>query len=456
MFGRVVGISSLVFLVLLYLLCEDMLLPIPAIPAVPPIRWGDTGGDTLTHFQVTVPTEVISDMKARIRSDLARLPPPLEDSMFEYGVNTEFLAEIGQYWLEEFDWETQEAMINNIPQFLTNIDGLHIHFLHVKPQQTAGKKILPLLLVHGWPGSVVEFLDIIPLLTAGDEDYAFEVIAPSLPGYGFSSAPTKQGFDLLQAAKIFKSLMLRLGHQQFYCQGGDWGSLITTTLATLYPGQVLGLHVNMGGVISPGGTIKNLLTLVPGMKYLIVDQDDWDKTDNMGNHFLQLLRESGYMHLQATKPDTLGVGLNASPLGLAGYILEKFSTWTNPKLVGEKSGGLGESFPISMDRLLTNIMIYWVTGTITSSMRFYKENLPLSQDIDRIPLTMPVGYADFPQELYRAPEFMIRGKFRNLVQYSRMPRGGHFAAMEVPELLAENLFHFVRKAEENIRNKQEL
>ena len=184
-----------------------------------------------------------------------------------------------------------------------------------------------------------------------------------------------------------------------------------------------------------------------------------DKTDNMGDNLLRLLRESGYMHLQATKPDTLGVGLNSSPLGLAAYILEKISTWTNPKLVGDRSGGLGKGFtgfPISRDRLLTNIMIYWVTGTITSSMRFYKENLPLSQDIDRIPLTMPVGYADFPQELYRAAEFMIRGKFKNLVQYSRMPRGGHFAAMEVPDLLAEDLFTFIRKVEGNLQNKQEL
>jgi len=410
----------------------------------------------ITKFQVKSPANTISDLHARIKSDLARLPPPLEGSRFEYGFNTEFLGEVARYWVEEYDWEKQLALLNSFPQFHTSIDGLNIHYLHAKPEHTAGRKIVPLLLVHGWPGSVVEFLDMIPLLTAGDQDYAFEVIAPSIPGYAFSSAPTRPGFDLQQAANIFSKLMMRLGHQQFYCQGGDWGSLVTTTLATLFPHQVTGLHVNMGGVISPGGTIKNLLLLIPGMKYLIADQEDWEKADNLGSNALRLLRESGYMHLQATKPDTLGIGLNSSPLALAAYILEKFSTWTNPGLTGDETGGLGAGFPIARDKMLTNIMLYWLTGSITSSMRFYKENFPLSQDISRIPLHLPVGYADFPQELYRAPEFMVRGKFQNLVQYTRMPRGGHFAAMEVPDLLAEDIIKFVRKVEENPGDRQEL
>jgi len=445
---------------LLYLLCQDQLLPVPETPPVPDIWWGEgereAGDDRIVKFQVSVPAETITDLESRIKSDLDRLSPPLEGSKFEYGFNTEFLKEIAKYWLEEFNWSSQETLLNSFPQFLTNIDGLEIHFLHVKPQESTGKNIVPLLLVHGWPGSVVEFLDIIPLLTAGNDDIAFEIIAPSIPGYGFSSAPIKPGFNLQQAAKVFHKLMGRLGHKQFYCQGGDWGSLITTNLATLFPENVLGLHVNMGGVISPGGTLKNLLVLIPGLKYLIVDQEDMEKVSNLGTNFLRLIRETGYLHLQATKPDTLGVGLNSSPLGLAAYILEKFSTWTSPDWTGDESGGLGAGHPIDRDRMLANIMIYWVTGSITSSMRFYKENFPLNHDISRIPLQMPVGFADFPEELYRAPLFLLLGKFPNLIQYTRMPRGGHFAAMEVPELLAGDIIGFAWEVDKKLKMHKEV
>merc|ERR1711892_203059 len=283
---------------------------VPETPPVPDIWWGEgeAGDDRIVKFQVSVPAETITYLESRIKSDLDRLSPPLEGSKFEYGFNTEFLKEIAKYWLEEFNWSSQEALLNSFPQFLTNIDGLEIHFLHVKPQETTGKKIVPLLLVHGWPGSVVEFLDIIPLLTAGNGDIAFEIIAPSIPGYGFSSAPIKPGFNLQQAAKVFHKLMGRLGHKQFYCQGGDWGSLITTNLATLFPENVLGLHVNMGGVISPGGTLKNLLVLIPGLKYLIVDQEDMEKVSNLGTNFLRLIRETGYLPCKQLNQTHLGLG----------------------------------------------------------------------------------------------------------------------------------------------------
>eukprot|EP00092_Neocalanus_flemingeri_P056792 GFUD01067373.1.p1 GENE.GFUD01067373.1~~GFUD01067373.1.p1 ORF type:complete len:472 (+),score=108.11 GFUD01067373.1:30-1445(+) len=458
-------ISALIVSVLLFLLCEDRLLLVPVTPVVPDRWWGKGEGgnvddEKISEFLISVSEDTISELRSRIISDLPRLSPALEDSAFNYGFNTKFLKDIARYWLEEFDWQAQETLLNSFPQFITNIDGLDIHYLHVKPSPVSGQKVVPLLLVHGWPGSIVEFLDIIPLLTAGNEEVALEIIAPSIPGYGFSSAPGKPGFNSKHAAQIFKKLMVRLGHEKFYCQGGDWGSFITTNLATLFPSHVLGLHVNMGGVISPGGMMKNLLVLVPGMKYLLVDKEDMEKVSSLGSFYASLLRESGYFHQQATKPDTVGVGLSSSPLGLAAYILEKFSTWTNPDWTRDNTGGLeGGRHPIKRDRMLTNVMLYWVTNSITSSMRFYKENFPLlmDRDISRIPIEMPVGFADFPKELYRAPKYLISGKFPHLIQYTRMPRGGHFAAMEEPQLLAEDIIKFINTVEEkaNFVAKQE-
>lgn len=447
-----IGLITSILVLTFYLLCEDLLLPIPPTPKVPDIVWGPKVNEEIQEFRISVPKKVLEDLKSRIDLDLTRLSDPLEASNFEFGFNTDFLRTFAEYWVNEFDWDVQEKKLNSFLHFTTNIDGLDIHFLHAKPKEAkiAGRKVVPLLLVHGWPGSFVEFLDIIPILTAGDNNFAFEVIAPSIPGYGFSSKPAKQGFDLKQAAKIFKQLMVRLGHHQFYCQGGDWGSVITTYLTTLFPENVLGLHLNMHGVISPGGTLKNLLVaMIPGVRHLLVDSEDMEKVMNTSFVFTRFIRETGYMHLQATKPDTLGVGLSSSPLGLAAYIMEKFSTWTRPEWTTHWNGGMDETHPISKEKILTNVMIYWVTNTITSSMRFYKENLPLDNDINRIPAKLPVAFADFPSELYRTSKFLLTGKFPNLIQYTRMSSGGHFAAMEVPEILAKDIFKFVNKILKN-------
>ena len=315
--------------------------------------------------------------------------------------------------------------------------------------------------MHGWPGSFVEFLEIIPFLTIGTSDIALEVIAPSIPGYGFSSAAEKVGFTGDYTAKIFRSLMLRLGHHQFYCQGGDWGSMVTTLIATYYPDNVLGLHVNMGGFFTNGGIAKSYLAQLPGLKYLIADPEDYQKVDDMFPRLGFLLQESGYMHIQGTKPDTVGVGLSSSPLGLAAYILEKFSTWTNADWRHLTDGGLGTLHSINMDKMLTNVMIYWITNSITSSMRYYKENFSsLNSAVMNAPIKVPVGFADCPGELVRVPRFQLRGKFPNMIQYNTLPAGGHFAAMEKPKLLAQDFLQFASKVESLIKlktsNKKEL
>merc|ERR1719507_2080733 len=246
--------------ILFFLLINDLLLPVPSMSHLKPRWWGkgEEGDDdiSLKPFTFTTKTEQLDDLKRRIKSDLLRLSPALEDSAFSYGFHTEELRKVAQYWLGEFDWKSEEKLLNSFEQFTTEISGLQVHFIRALPKPKKGQVVLPLLLVHGWPGSIIEFLELIPLLVEGNEKVAFEVVAPSIPGYAFSSAPTKRGFNAKEAAGVFNTLMGRLGHKRFIAQGGDWGSLITTSLATLFPESVLGLHLNLPAVLSPGGTLR--------------------------------------------------------------------------------------------------------------------------------------------------------------------------------------------------------
>ena len=239
-------------------------------------------------------------------------------------------------------------------------------------------KVLPLLLLHGWPGSVREFYDLIPLLTkpVSGRDFVFEVIVPSLPGYGFSEAAARPGLGAVEMSVVFKNLMNRLGFEKYYIQGGDWGGIIVQHMATLFPEQILGVHANMCFVNSVLSTAK----LILGSVYppLIVDNKEQEsKLYPLSTMFSNLVLEMGYMHLQATKPDTVGVGLNDSPSGLAAYILEKFITWTNEEWKNLEDGGLTKKF--SYADLLDNVMIYWVTGSITTSARLYSESFNIAQ-----------------------------------------------------------------------------
>ncbi|KAG9469903.1 hypothetical protein GDO78_019388 [Eleutherodactylus coqui] len=360
------------------------------------------------------------------------------------------------YWRNKFDWKKQVKILNKYPHFKTTIEGLDVHFIHVKPLHvTPGQKVYPLLMVHGWPGSFYEFYHILPLLTEPGKyglnpNVAFEVICPSIPGYGFSEASSKKGFNANAAARIFYKLMLRLGFNEFYLQGGDWGSRITTILSQMKPESVKGLHLNfmtlqMGGL----GRLKSLL-IGRYMPWLVgMTREDTKRLyPYMEKNVFRIIRETGYMHIQATKPDTVGSALNDSPAGLAAYILEKFSTWTDNSFRELDEGGLDRKF--SLDDLLTNIMIYWITGSIASSMRFYKENFPRNYNRTpdtKIGVSVPTGVAAFPCELVHVPRVWAKQKFRNIVSYTYMPRGGHFAAFEEPELLARDIQNFVSKVE---------
>lgn len=313
---------------------------------------------------------MIKDLKNRLAN--TRYTPPLEGIAQEYGFNTDLLKEIVDFWQTKYNFKERETYLNKYPHFTTNIQGLDIHFMHIKPKDTKGLTVLPLLILHGWPGSFREFYNLIPLLTTRNpnHNFVFEVIAPSLPGFGYSQAPAKPGCGALEMSVIMKNLMLRLGHTQFYLQGGDWGSIVAANLATLFREHVLGIHCNMCFVSTPLSWLKRIAgTLYPPA---IVDEKYQERYYPMSAWFKNMMLESGYFHLQATKPDTVGVGLNDSPAGLAAYILEKFTTGTNAAFKARKDGGLKEYF--TYDDLLDNVMIYWVTNSMTSGMRIYAES----------------------------------------------------------------------------------
>uniref|UniRef100_A0A3Q4GXL4 Epoxide hydrolase n=1 Tax=Neolamprologus brichardi TaxID=32507 RepID=A0A3Q4GXL4_NEOBR len=407
--------------------------------------------DTIRSFRVTTSDQELEDLYRRI--DLTRPFPSLEDSQFNYGFNSQYLQKVVSYWRNEFDWRKQVDKLNQYPHFKTKIEGIDIHYLHVKPKKVPeGTSAVPLIMVHGWPGSFYEFYGLIPLLTdlSNPHDLVFEVVCPSIPGYGFSEAPHKKGFDSVCAARIFHKLMKRLGFQQYYAHGGDWGWLVTTNMAQLEPKTVKGLHLNFAPPSKPG--LSMALSMMLGRHFPklfgFTDFDIQRLFPCMEKLVVEFIKETGYMHIQATKPDTVGRGLNDSPVGLAAYILEKFSTWTSHDFRNLDDGGLTRKF--SLDDLLTNVMIYWTSGCIISSMRFYKENFGQGLDQHLI-VYVPTGFACFPNELMHTPKLWVKQKYRKLVTFTPMDRGGHFAAMEEPELMAEDIQKFTKIVEGKVK-----
>lgn len=405
---------------------------------------------SIRPYKMQTSDEQIEDLYRRI--DQTRPVPSLEDSQFNYGFNSHYLQKVVSYWRNDFDWRRQVENINRYPHFKTKIEGIDVHYVHVKPRNLPeGTNAIPLIMVHGWPGSFYEFYGMIPLLTepSSPEDLAFEVICPSIPGYGFSEAPHKKGFDSVCAARVFHKLMNRLGFQQFYAHGGDWGWLVTTNMAQLEPKIVKGLHVNFAPPDKP--SLPMVLSILLGKRFPklfgFTDHDIRRIYPCMQNMLVEPVKETGYMHIQATKPDTVGRGLNDSPVGLAAYILEKFSTWTDHDFRNLDDGGLTRKF--SLDDLLTNVMIYWTSGCIISSMRFYKENFAkgLDQPHSKIAVYVPTGFASFPNELMHSPKLWVEQKYRRLKTFTPMARGGHFAAMEEPQLMAQDIQNFTKTLE---------
>lgn len=399
-------------------------------------------------FDIKTSPELIADLKAQLARPL-KLTEPLEGIAFEYGFNSKELEKVIKYWRDQYlpKWSEREGFLKKFPHYQTQIQGLKVHFLQVKPKNTAGKKVLPLLMLHGWPGSVREFYDIIPLLTTPNDqsDYVFEVIAPSLPGYGWSQGASKVNFGPAQMAVVLRNLMVRLGHNKFAIQGGDWGSIVGSSIAALFPDNVLGYHSTMCSSMSTIAQIKTFLTgLMPNF-FINAEHKDFFKS--FGDQFAYIMEETGYMHIQATKPDTIGAALTDNPVGLAGYILEKFSTWTNDGHKKLADGGLTKRF--TLNALLDNVMIYYVTNSITTSQRLYSEAFSSAQfglEMDRVPIKAPAGCARFRYELAHSTDFALKDKFINLVHSTYHKDGGHFPAMELPKELYSDFIEYAKKA----------
>nr|ACV04706.1 JHEH1 [Drosophila simulans] len=409
--------------------------------------------------RLSYPDKTIADLKERLNRTL-RLTPPLEGVAFEYGFNTDYLREVVEYWRDDYlpRWREREVFLWQFNHFTTDIQGLRTHFLHlmVYDDNKVGKKHYPVLLLHGWPGSVREFYDFIHLLHLTNLDknnkYIFNVVVPSLPGYGWSQGTSRKGLGPAQVAVMMRNLMLRLGYDKFFIQGGDWGSIIGSNIATLYPENVLGYHSNMCNNLSPKSLAKGLVAeFLPS---LFVPSGFEDFFFPKSNELRYLMEESGYFHIQATKPDTIGAALTDNPVGLAAYILEKFSTWTNPSYRSLPDGGLTKRY--KMDALLDNLMIYYLTNSITTSQRLYAEQYAQAQrdlHLERVPTRVPTGCARFKSDIMQFLDVQLKDKYLNLVHSTYHKKGGHFAALEVPKVLYKDFIDFVKTVERKFKIK---
>jgi pimeloyl-ACP methyl ester carboxylesterase len=373
-------------------------------------------------FPIHVPDEVLADLRARLGR--VRWPDEAPDAGWAHGASLAYMRELVAYWRDKYDWRAQEARLNRLRQFTLPVAGIDLHFIH---EPGVGPAPLPLLLSHGWPGSIVEFERIIPLLTdparfGGDPADAFTVVAPSVPGYAFSFRPGQPRLGLMDIADAFATLMTALGYARFAAQGGDWGAFITSCLGLAHPERLAGIHLNLLAVrrdVTPPATPS-----AEEQAYL-AELGHW------------MREEIGYMMIQGTKPQTLAYGLTDSPVGLAAWIAEKFRTWTD-------CGGELER-RVSKDTLLTNVMLYWVTGAINSSFwPYYARQHSRWPITEERPVTVPTAYASFPREILHPPRAWAERVY-NIRRWTVMPSGGHFAALEEPEALAADIRAFFRE-----------
>jgi pimeloyl-ACP methyl ester carboxylesterase len=369
-------------------------------------------------FLIETLNEQLVDLKSRLES--TRWPENETVDDWSQGVPLSYVMEICNYWAHSYDWRRCESVINSFPQFHTELDDLDIHFLHVKsPHPNA----FPLVLTHGWPGSVVEFLKIIEPLTdpvahGGSADDAFDIVCPSLPGYGFSAKPNETGWKVGRIANAWAQLMARLGYQRYGAQGGDWGSGVTTEIGIQDSSHVAGIHLNMPVVSPRAMTATDITPEEEEALSSLVQRRKWD---------------SGYSKIQSTRPQTVGYGLVDSPAALCAWILEKFWAWTD--CAGHPENAL------SRDEMLDNVMLYWLTATGASSARLYWESY---YRINTEPVDVATGCSIFPKEIVRISRRWASSRFTNIVYWNELDRGGHFAAFEQPELFVEEMRCFFR------------
>ena len=372
----------------------------------------------IRKFQLEVTDAVLDDLKKRL--SMTRWPNKEIPEDWSQGIPLGYMQELCDYWQHEYDWRAREERLNRFPQFITEIDGVDIHFIHLP---SAHENARPLIITHGWPGSVVEFHKVIepladPTAHGGNTEDAFHVVVPSLPGYGFSGKPEVTGWGIEKIADIWGALMARLGYDHYFAQGGDWGAMVTTHIGLQDKEHCDAIHLNMPVVIPDANTMAELTPSEQASLMSMKFYQDWD---------------SGYSKQQSTRPQTVGYGLVDSPSGQAAWIIEKFYQWTDCNGHPENA--------ISRDELLDNVMIYWLTRSAASSARLYWESFknPPQDEVD-----IPTGCSIFPKEIFRPSERWIRKRFTNLCYYNELEIGGHFAAFEQPELYLQEIRTYFR------------
>ena len=376
-----------------------------AVPAAPCLGSGRVA--QINPFRIAVPDTDLADLKDRLTR--TRWPEAECVDDWSQGIPLSYTRELADYWANEYDWRAREAALNRFDQFTTEIDGLDIHFIH---QRSSDDDAFPLLITHGWPGSVVEFHKVIePLVASG-----FHVVCPSLPGYGFSGKPTGTGWGIEKIAEAWDTLLGRLGYERYGAQGGDWGGAVTTQIGR-NGGRCAAIHVNMP-LARPTGTLEN-------------PTDDEKRALERAVYYRQW--DNGYAKEQSTRPQTIGYGLTDSPVGQLAWIVEKFWSWMD-------CDGHPENV-LTRDELLDNVMLYWVTASAASSARLYWESFRIFGGGKPKRVEVPTGVASFPKEILQAPRNWCEAAY-NITRFTKMPRGGHFAAFEQPELFVDDVRAF--------------
>lgn len=374
-------------------------------------------------YHISVPQSAITDLRKRIQS--TRWPEKETVADQSQGVKLERLQKLVKYWGTDYDWKKAEARLNSLPQFITNIDGLDIQFVHIRSKH---KNALPMVITHGWPGSVFELIKIIGPLTdptkyGGKAEDAFDVVIPSMPGYGFSGKPTGTGWDADHIGTAWDVLMKRLGYQHYVSSGGDWGSVVADKMAKQQPEGLLGIHVNMPATV-PADVAKALKNGDPAPAGL---SEKEKAAFNSLNHLYT--KGGGYAAMMVTRPQTLGYGLSDSPVGLAAFFYDKMNEWTY-------SGGDAEK-SLTKDEILDDISLYWLTNSAASSAQLYWENN--ANNFNAVDISIPAAVTVFPGEIYQAPRSWTEKAYHNLIYFNEVKKGGHFAQWEEPQLFAEEL-----------------
>ena len=382
-----------------------------------------TGDDAIRPFRVNIPQEEIVELRRRIAA--TRWPDRETVVDRSQGAQLARIQDLVRYWGTEYDWRKGEAKLNAFPQFMTKIDGLDIHFIHVRSRHA---NALPLIMTHGWPGSVFELLKVIAPLTDptahdGRAEDAFHVVMPSMPGYGFSERPKDTGWGPDRMARAWHELMGRLGYQRYVSQGGDWGSVVADVMAKQATAGLLGIHVNMPATVPPeiARALQNGEPAPAGLSH-----DEKVAYESMDALYR---KGSGYALMMVTRPQTLGYALTDSPVGLAAWFYDKFADWTH-------SGGEPERV-LTKDEMLDDISLYWFTGTATSGARLYWENN--ANNFNAVSISIPAAVSVFPGEIYQAPRSWTERAYHKLIYFNKVDKGGHFAAWEQPQLFAAEL-----------------